>query len=119
MAAKRILIVDDDTELCEELIDSLNSEGYFVDWIQDSIKGEQLIRSGNYDIILLDCKMPLLSGLDILKRLKRENIKRRIFLFTGRSHIELALKEENLSGIVSGVISKPVRFEDLLDKIKG
>ncbi|MGE5197325.1 MAG: response regulator transcription factor [Deltaproteobacteria bacterium] len=118
MAAKRILIIEDDLELCEELMDSLESEGYLAECVQDPIKGEELARDDSYDIVLLDYKMPLLSGLDILKKLKADNIKKRIFIITGRPSIEQVFKEGNLSDMVSGIITKPINFEVLLEKIK-
>lgn len=117
MASKRILIIDDDIELCEEIKESLQSEEYIAEVIQDAIKGESLIRGSTYDIILLDYKMPNQSGIDILKKLKADGIKKRIFIFSGRPSVEKALKDADLLDMISGIINKPVSFEALLDKI--
>jgi DNA-binding response OmpR family regulator len=118
VAAKRILIIDDDKELCEELTESLSYEGYSAKFAEDAVKGEALIRSDRYDIVLLDFKMPVLTGMDILKKLKADNIRKPIFLFSGRPSVEKALKEADLLGMISGVITKPISFEILLQKIK-
>ena len=118
MAAKRILIIDDDRELCEALMIFFKDEGNFAECTQDSVKGETLIRDGNYDIILLDYKMPSLGGIDILKNLKADNIRKRIFIISGRPFVEQALKEEDVSDMVSGIITKPFNLETLLEKIK-
>ena len=118
MAAKRILIIDDDRELCEALMIFFKDEGNFAECTQDSVKGETLIRDGNYDIILLDYKMPSLGGIDILKNLKADNIRKRIFVISGRPFVEQALKEEDVSDMVSGIITKPFNLETLLEKIK-
>lgn len=119
MAIRRILIIDDDIEFSEELAESLKEEGYFADCTSDPFKGEELIRSDGYDTVLLDYKMPGLSGIDILKKLKAHGIRKRIFIVTGKPLAESALKEENLSDAISGIISKPIDFGDLLEKIKG
>ena len=118
MNVKRILIIDDDLELCEELSDSLRSEGYLVEHIQDPIKAEGLMRGGSYDAFLLDYKMPLLSGIDLLKKLKKDNVRRQILIISGKPHVEVVLKEENLSDMVRGIIAKPIIFETLLEKIR-
>jgi len=119
VVAKRILIIDDDRELCEALMIFFKDEGHFAECTQDSVKGETLIRDGNYDIILLDYKMPLPGGIDILKNLKADNIRKRIFIISGRPSVEQALKEEDVSDMVSGIITKPFNLETLLEKING
>ncbi|NTV29990.1 MAG: response regulator, partial [Candidatus Omnitrophica bacterium] len=84
MACKKILIIDDDKELCEELVEFLQAEGYAAECASDSIDGEKLVRSKKYDMVLLDYKMPVLTGVDLLKRLKADNIRERIFIISGR-----------------------------------
>ncbi len=118
MAIKRILIIEDDVELSEALADFFKDEGYFAECAQDSVKGEALIRDGGYDIILLDYKMPLQSGIDILKKLKADNIRKRIFIISGRPSTETSLKEEDVSDMVRGIITKPINLENLLETIK-
>lgn len=118
VSAKRVLIIDDDAELCEELIEALKAEGYFAECVSDPTKAEALLREGNYDIFLLDYKMPLVSGLDILKKLKADNIRQHVFIITGKPGIEQTIKEENLLDMINGVITKPIDFKTLLEKIK-
>lgn len=118
MASKRVLIIEDDIELSEQLAEALQDESYFTDCCSDPVKGEGLIRNGDYEIILLDYKLPGLTGIDILKKLKADNIKKRIFLVTGRPSVERVIKEEYLSDMIGGIISKPIDFEGLLKKIK-
>jgi len=118
MSTKRILIIEDDLDLCEALMDFLKAEGYLIKCAQNSVKGEALIRKGNYHLVLLDYKMPLLTGMDILKRLKADKIRKRIFIVSGRPYIGRSLKKENLSDMVSCIIPKPINLENLLEKIR-
>ena len=118
MSAKKILIIDDDAELCEELADMLTGEGHVVSCASDPGKGADIIRNGSYDAVLLDNKMPGVTGIDILKKMKTENINCKVIMISGRPFIEKALAEEGLSGMVAGVISKPIDFSILLSKLK-
>ena len=117
MTARRILIIDDDIELCDELADSLNSEGYSAESVSDPVKGEELIRAGGHDIILLDYKMLVIGALEILKKLKADKVRKRIFIVSGRPYLEQTLREERVLDMIVGIIAKPIHFETLLNKI--
>lgn len=71
MNSKKILIVDDDEDLLEELHAALTSEGYNVVVIEDSIEALKAALIINPDVILLDIKMKGLYGFQIAERLKR------------------------------------------------
>lgn len=117
MASRRILIIDDDVELCEEIRESLHSEGYIAECIHDAFKGEMLIRENDYHAILLDFKMPYQGGIDVLKKLKADNIRKPIFIFSGKSSVEREIKEADLAGAIIGIITKPIDFQCLLKRI--
>ena len=69
---ERILVVDDDAELCELVIEYLAPEGFRVEARHDGESGLEAARSGNYDLVVLDVMIPKLSGLDVLRRLRGE-----------------------------------------------
>jgi len=117
MDKKRILLIDDDKELCEELGELLESEGFSATCVTNAAKGEALIKTGNFDIVIMDYKMTGLTGVDILKKLKNKNIKSNIILVSGRPFIEKTLVEEDLEGMVRYVITKPINFEELFSKL--
>lgn len=73
--AQNILIVDDDTELCELLVEYLGNEGIAVTLIHDGLEAIEHIQqlhtqSKSYDAIVLDFMLPGMQGLDILQRLR-------------------------------------------------
>jgi len=115
---KRILIVDDDAELAEEIAEILRDEGYFVDSATDSGRGEALIGKNIYDAYLFDYKMSGLTGTDLLRKAKEKDPKAAVLIISGRPFIEKLLKEEKMDHLVSSVIKKPFDAETLLDKIK-
>jgi two-component system, OmpR family, response regulator CpxR len=66
----RILIIDDDTGLCDLLTEYLSSEGFFVDSVYDGDEGEARALAGEYDLIVLDVMLPRVSGFELLRRLR-------------------------------------------------
>ncbi|MBN1594509.1 response regulator [candidate division FCPU426 bacterium] len=117
MANKRVLIVDDDEEFCGELAESLERAGCTVTRSTDAVHAEKIIQEGKHDVVLLDEKMPRVSGLDILKRLDPLKTKSRIIVVSGSHLIEKQLKEHGLWPLVTEVMAKPIDFKKLLEKI--
>ena len=66
----RVLLVDDDVELCEMLVEYLAPEGFAVDVAHDGESGMQLALSGRYDVVVLDIMLPGINGLEVLRRIR-------------------------------------------------
>jgi len=66
----RILIIDDDAELCALVTRFLSSEGFQIDRAADASQGILLALSGSYALIMLDVMMPDLNGFDVLRRIR-------------------------------------------------
>ena len=66
----RILIIDDDAELCALVTRFLSTEGFAIDRAADGSQGIRLALSGSYALIMLDVMMPDLSGFDVLRRIR-------------------------------------------------
>lgn len=116
--AKNVLIVDDDKELCEELSEILKDEGFSAHYALTHTRARELLESGTYDILLLDFKMPEMSGVDFLQEVKDKLRGIKVFIISGSLIVNKELAERGLSGLVEEVLSKPFSVEGLLDKIK-
>src|SRR5690349_13482295 len=79
----RILIVDDDTELCSLLQEFLQREGYSVEYVNEGHGGLEQAQQGGYDLIILDVMLPGLDGFEILKRLRADS-KVPVLMLTAR-----------------------------------
>jgi len=79
----RILIIDDDTDLCALVARYLITEGFAVDRAADARQGIELALSGSYALVMLDVMMPDLSGFDVLRRI-RERSRTPILMLTAR-----------------------------------
>jgi len=90
---RTILIIDDEEVIRDGCCQILTREGYVVDCTGEAAKGLKMALGDSYDVILLDVKMPKVSGMDILKKLKEENnISARIIIITGYGSIPLAVE---------------------------
>jgi two-component system response regulator CpxR len=66
----RILIIDDDVELCELLRDYLAAEGFAVEAVHDGESGAELVKENDYALVVLDVMLPKISGFEVLRRIR-------------------------------------------------
>jgi DNA-binding response OmpR family regulator len=122
----KILIIDDDKELCEGLIEVLSGEGYLVNAAYDGLKGKEAVEKGGYDLLLLDLKLPGLSGFDIFKSIREQNIRIKVIIVSGRPQEKILFREnavknngeEDILKLADGIINKPFDVKIMLNKIK-
>jgi len=69
----RLLLADDDQELCELLTEYLSSEGFEVSSVHDGEKAVSEVLTGNYDLLVLDIMMPIMNGIDALREVRLKN----------------------------------------------
>lgn len=69
----RLLIVDDDTELCSLVTRYLEAEGFQVDSVNDGQEGIERALSGHYSLVVLDVMLPGVNGFDVLRRIRAES----------------------------------------------
>jgi len=69
-AAHRVLVVDDDAELCHLLAEYLAPEGYRVEAVHSGIRGVERALSGEHAIVVLDVMLPDVKGFEVLRRLR-------------------------------------------------
>lgn len=68
----RLLVVDDDTELCSLVTRYLEAEGFQVDSVNDGQEGIERALSGDYSLVVLDVMLPGVNGFDVLRRIRAE-----------------------------------------------
>jgi len=79
----RILVIDDDIELCELLNDYLNGEGFSVETVNNGKQGAEQALAGEYMLVVLDVMLPELNGFDVLRKI-RESSKVPVIMLTAR-----------------------------------
>lgn len=88
----RILVVEDEKRLADALGQILEEGRYTADIVYDGEAGYDHASSGIYDVIVLDIMLPKMSGLDIVRKLRREHIKTPVLLLTARDSVEDRVK---------------------------
>ena len=111
-----ILIVDDDVNLCTVLSEELAEVGYKTYFLTDGIEVLDYLRSHQVDLILLDLKMPVKDGYDVLTELIESHIDVRIIVLTAYADVQSAIDSAKLGA--SDFISKPYDFDELLITIR-
>ena len=113
--AGKILIVEDEAAIARFVELELRHEGYAVDKTEDGRSGLDQALTEAYDLILLDIMLPGLSGLEVLRRLRREK-DTPVILLTARDTVM-----DKVSGLDMGAddyITKPFAIEELLARIR-
>jgi len=107
-----ILVVDDDVDTCRNLADILTDLGYRVDTAHDGLAALELVRQNQYDVALLDLKMPDMDGLTLyreIKKLRADTVAIIVTAYSADSTTEAA----RTAGVWH-VLPKPVDFPRLL-----
>lgn len=113
---KKILVVDDDTELRANLSEILREAGYHISEAASGKEAIEKAKTEEFDIALLDLMMPRMSGTDTLLELKKMNPKTKAIMITAFATVENAV--EAIKRGASDYISKPFKIETLLSTIK-
>lgn len=112
----RLLLVEDEIQLSEALNQILSKNKYVVDAVYNGEDGLDYGLTDIYDVIVLDIMIPKLSGLEVLIRLRKENIKTPVLLLTAKGEIE-----DKVKGLDSGAddyLAKPFATEELLARLR-
>ena len=112
----KILIIDDEEVIRDGCHQILTRKGFYVDSTGEAARGLQMALTDCYALILLDFKMPKVSGMDILKKLKEENnISAKIIIITGYGTIPLAV--EAMRHGAFNFLAKPYSAAELKDAV--
>ena len=112
----RILVVEDEKDICDFLKKSLESECYVVDTALDGEKGIELIRDSNYDIVILDNNMPKKTGLEVCMEVRAEENNIPILMLSVQS--ETTTKVDLLNAGADDYLTKPFSLDELQARIK-
>lgn len=117
MNKKKILIVDDELIITRALARALKNEAYDIQIAENGKKGLELIRKTAPDLILLDMMMPEMTGLDVLEKMREEQIDIPVIFMTAYGDFATEKRARELG--ISVYLTKPFEnIDDLLGIIK-
>lgn len=112
----RIIIVEDETDLCDSIAEGLQIDGYAVDTCYDGEEAYELITTETYDLVVLDLNLPGMDGIDILSKVRSQDKNIKILILSARSTVS-----DKVTGLDSGAndyLAKPFDFEELEARIR-
>lgn len=112
----KLLYAEDERAMSEAVVDILTYHKYIVDAVYDGEEAYFYAKSEQYDGIILDIMMPKMSGLEVLKRLRREGCRTPILLLTAKAEIEDQVEGLNLGA--DDYLPKPFPMELLLARVR-
>jgi DNA-binding NtrC family response regulator len=112
----KILVVDDEDALRTVLSGELVSEGYEVSTAADGDEAISNVQKENFDLVLLDIKMPRMNGFEVLKFIKEKYPKTKVVMLTGFADLKNAIESKKLGA--EDFVSKPYDLVDLLTTIE-
>ncbi len=114
--SSKVLIVDDEKLMRISLESQLRKEGYDVKSIDNALDGLRMVKSGEYDVVVTDLRLSGMSGIDLLKEIKRYNQEIIVVIMTAYGTLESAV-----SAIKEGAydyIAKPFSTDELIIKLQ-
>jgi DNA-binding NtrC family response regulator len=116
MEKASILVVDDDRAIRESLNSLLSDKGYDVFTVEDGHQAIDAVRQREWDIALVDLKMPGIDGLEVLREVTKISPNTRVIIITGYATVESAV-EAMKQGAVD-YIAKPFTVDELLIRLE-
>ncbi len=110
-----ILIVDDEERFRITLAKLLSVKGFEVESVGSAKEALTKIAEGNYDVILLDVKMPEMNGVEALAEIKKLKPYLEVIILTGHASVDVAVEIMRLGGYE--YLLKPCPTDELVDKI--
>jgi two-component system NtrC family response regulator len=108
----RVLLIDDDINLCKVLAYQLDKNNFRVTAANDGNEGLRLFQQGEFDIVITDIQMPDISGIDVLGRIRNEDDQVIIIIITAHGSVENAIEACRLGA--NDYLTKPFGQEQLL-----
>jgi two-component system copper resistance phosphate regulon response regulator CusR len=112
----KILVIEDDPTVGEFIRRGLEEQRWHADLVANGIDGERMALSQQYDLIVLDMRLPGRNGLDVLRTLRSRGFERPVLVLTAQDAVDA--KVETLRAGADDYVTKPFAFEELLARVE-
>jgi two-component system OmpR family response regulator len=112
----RILIAEDDAILADGLMRSLRRAGHAVDWVKNGIEADRAVKTGEFDLLILDLGLPKMNGLDALKRLRGRGCLVPVLILTALDGVQERVRALDLGA--DDYLAKPFALEELEARVR-
>ncbi len=111
----KILLIEDDTTIADFIVKGMKQAGFTIDHAVDGLDGLHMALSNSYDVGIFDIMLPGLNGLEIIKKLRHENLEIPIIILSAKRSID-----DRVNGLKNGgddYLTKPFSFSELLARV--
>ncbi|MCP4273915.1 MAG: response regulator transcription factor [Gammaproteobacteria bacterium] len=111
----RVLVIEDEQTLCEQIVNDLKEAGYTVDKALDGEEGLYLATELPFDLMVIDLGLPIIPGMEIIQKLRQQENHCPVLILTARDHWE-----DKVSGLSAGAddyLTKPFHTEELMARV--
>jgi two-component system OmpR family response regulator len=112
----RVLVVEDEAALSAQLAGALGAAGYAVDCAADGEQADFLVRTENYDAVVLDLGLPRVDGFTVLRGWRESSINVPVLVLTARGSWHE--KVQGIDGGADDYMAKPFRMEEVLARVR-
>jgi len=112
----RILVIEDDPTVGQFIKRGLEEQRWTVDLAENGNDGESLAMTGDYDLVILDMRLPGKSGMAVLHDLRARNFQRPVLVLTAQDAVDA--KVQTLRAGADDYVTKPFAFEELLARVE-
>jgi DNA-binding NtrC family response regulator len=115
VAPMRVLVVDDDREICDYMETFLAKDGLEVKTLSDPEKVADEVKQGGYHLVVLDLMMPKIDGVEVLQRIRKVDSDIAVVIFTGFPSLESAVQSMKLDAV--DYLKKPFDPEEFREVV--
>lgn len=115
-ASPHLLLVEDEPDVASFVQQGLEEEGYEVSWVETGQRGLEYVRQADIDLVLLDIRLPDLSGLEVCERLRLHRPDLPVMMLTALDAVE-----DRVRGLRAGAddyLPKPFAFDELIARVE-
>src|SRR6266540_827881 len=112
----KILVIEDDPTVGQFVKRGFEEQGWLADLVSDGNEGERRARANEYDVVILDMRLPGKSGGEVLHELRSRGFERPVLILTAQDAVDA--KVETLRAGADDYVTKPFAFEELLARVE-
>ncbi|MEO8226199.1 MAG: response regulator transcription factor [Gemmatimonadota bacterium] len=112
----KILVIEDDRTVGQYVKRGLEEQQYHADLVDDGLEGLRLASGGQYDLLVLDLRLPGMTGLEVLRTLRDRGNTMPILVLTAQDSVDF--KVQALRSGADDYVTKPFAFEELLARVE-
>ncbi|WP_449244328.1 response regulator [Desulfobacca acetoxidans] len=116
MSELRVLLVDDEEDFRETLQKRLRNRNIQVEEAENGNRALEILQTQDFDVVILDVKMPGLDGIETLKIIKAQKPDVEVIMLTGHASVESGIQGMQLGAF--DYVMKPAPLDELLEKVR-